>query len=426
MKRQIMKIIAMVMAISICFGLNVMAGETVLYDNEYSYNVSQKEAREHFELLNKFRTGEEAWYWNEDNSTKKVCSDLKELVYDYELEKIALQRTAEIIRNFSHTRPSGDVRGSVFAEYGYETTFHGENICFGFSTSQEALNGFKEDKESFDGQGHRRNMLSDGYNRVGIGHIIYKGTHYWVQEFAYSERETQYTEPYQGVQKFVIKETKKAEKVPEVEVGATANAVVVSTLEGTVKAADGKEYRYEAAAICEYTGKKILAPVKLMDKDGYALVPGKDYKVSYKNNKNANIGCVSGNYIENGGQKAQIIIKFKKDYKKSKTASIDFRICPAKLSEAVVSAKKSTITAKEGKAVKFYKNAVYTAPENKKGKKISNKDLEGVYMINKATLKEYQVSDSGSAPAGEYIIRLTGKGNFYGENTKAVFTLVRE
>ena len=38
-------------------------------------------------MVNDFRTGNNAWYWNSDNTEKVVCTGLEELIYDYELEK---------------------------------------------------------------------------------------------------------------------------------------------------------------------------------------------------------------------------------------------------------------------------------------------------------------------------------------------------
>ena len=46
--------------------------------------------------INAFRTSEtEAWCWNETDSEKVACQTT-ELQYDYELERIAMQRAAEI------------------------------------------------------------------------------------------------------------------------------------------------------------------------------------------------------------------------------------------------------------------------------------------------------------------------------------------
>ena len=61
----------------------------------------QTEARKLLSLLNAFRTGGDAWYWNEDNSSKVNVSGLKALTYDYELEQIAksleIEQTDELV-----------------------------------------------------------------------------------------------------------------------------------------------------------------------------------------------------------------------------------------------------------------------------------------------------------------------------------------
>ncbi|MBQ6987292.1 MAG: hypothetical protein IJQ25_09935 [Oscillibacter sp.] len=59
----------------------------------------QTEARSMLELINAFRTGNEAYYWNETN-TATVESQGAPLVYSYALEEIAMQRAAEIALSF--------------------------------------------------------------------------------------------------------------------------------------------------------------------------------------------------------------------------------------------------------------------------------------------------------------------------------------
>ena len=49
----------------------------------------QSEARSMLTLINSFRTGDNAWYWNRDNRTKTVETGLKGLTYDYQLEEVA-------------------------------------------------------------------------------------------------------------------------------------------------------------------------------------------------------------------------------------------------------------------------------------------------------------------------------------------------
>lgn len=139
----------------------------------------QTEARKLLSLLNAFRTGGDAWYWNEDNASKVNVSGLKALTYDYELEQIAMQRAAELVLQFSHTRPNGKL---CFDAYG-SCTAAAENIAAGQKTAQEVHAAWREDDEQYAGQGHRRNMLSSDMEAVGFGCVEYGGTTFWAQAF---------------------------------------------------------------------------------------------------------------------------------------------------------------------------------------------------------------------------------------------------
>lgn len=143
----------------------------------------QTEAREMLQMVNAFRTNpEEAWAWAQDNQTKTQYTNLQPLQYDYELEKIAMLRAAEVALSHSHTRPNGT---DCFSAYqNYPSTGRGENIAAGYSTSAAVFEGWQETDEPYDGQGHRRNMLQASFQTIGIGHVYYNGMHYWVQEFA--------------------------------------------------------------------------------------------------------------------------------------------------------------------------------------------------------------------------------------------------
>ncbi len=146
----------------------------------------QTEARSMLAMVNSFRTGSDAWYWSEDNSTKVQCSGLSQLTYDYKLEKVAMLRAAELAVSYSHTRPNGGNSGTAYNELGYSWSWRGENIAAGYRNAEAVFVGWREDDEDYDGQGHRRNMLNSNFNRIGIAHITYNGTQYWVQEFAKS------------------------------------------------------------------------------------------------------------------------------------------------------------------------------------------------------------------------------------------------
>ena len=57
------------------------------------------------------------------------------------------------------------------------------HIAAGQTSAAEVFTDWKEENASYSGQGHRRNMLDATYKAVGIGHVVYQGCHYWVQEF---------------------------------------------------------------------------------------------------------------------------------------------------------------------------------------------------------------------------------------------------
>lgn len=140
----------------------------------------QSEARRMLDMINEFRTGGTAWRWDESSTTKVPCTGLGELIYDYGLEQTAMQRAAEIALSFSHTRPNGD---SCFTAYEGRQGAKGENIAAGRRTAETTFDQWKEEEENYGGQGHRRNMLSSSFQYIGIGHVVYNGYHYWVQEF---------------------------------------------------------------------------------------------------------------------------------------------------------------------------------------------------------------------------------------------------
>ncbi|MBR3307129.1 MAG: Ig-like domain-containing protein [Lachnospiraceae bacterium] len=177
---------------------NTLLGEAFLYDPDEEIEVvaasegcidipvtvtfDQEGARSMLAMINEYRTSGTAWYWNSDNSTKKENLQLSALTYDYELEKAAMQRAAELIFSFDHERPNGTMC------YTASSYVSGENIAIGYNsytTAAQVYDGWLETNENYSGQGHRRNMLSSGLKTIGIAHVKYKGYEYWVQDFGY-------------------------------------------------------------------------------------------------------------------------------------------------------------------------------------------------------------------------------------------------
>ena len=98
MKQCWKKIAALVVCLAFVFSAGAVtsladSGETAVVHFEVTYG--QTEARSMLDMVNEFRTGSDAWAWNEDNTTKTTYSGLNELVYDYDLEAIAMQRAPD-------------------------------------------------------------------------------------------------------------------------------------------------------------------------------------------------------------------------------------------------------------------------------------------------------------------------------------------
>lgn len=140
----------------------------------------QTDSRNMLTRVNSFRTGDNAWEWNSDSSKKIYHKDLDPLVWDYGLERVAMQRAAEIAVEYSHTRPNGQ---RCFTAYPVMSSC-GENIAAWYTSESAVFEGWKEENEKYSGQGHRRNILSDDFKYIGIGHVFMNGHHFWVQEFS--------------------------------------------------------------------------------------------------------------------------------------------------------------------------------------------------------------------------------------------------
>ena len=194
MKKRIRKLLAVLIAAALTaasFELNIIPARaddtfTAVFDVVYD----QTGARSMLDYINLFRAGNDvdgqpAEYWNQDNSTKTVLTDLEPLVYDYSLERTAMQRAAELAVSYSHTRPDGS---RCFTAWDDSVFWYaqGENIAAGYNsytTAYQVFAGWREDDDDYSGQGHRRNMLSGNFTRIGIAHVRYNGVEYWAQSF---------------------------------------------------------------------------------------------------------------------------------------------------------------------------------------------------------------------------------------------------
>lgn len=235
MKMKRKKIIALltsfVLALGFCVQASAAEGDTTDISIRVTYG--QTEARKMLPKINAFRKSDEAWHWDENSQNKvSLVGKLSTLTYDYDLEKIAMQRAEELAISFSHTRPNGTAWSTLPAK----GTRRAENIAMGQKSAEAAFTTWLETEEKYDGQGHRRAMLDEGYKAVGIGHVIYGGQHFWVQEFSdevSNSAETAANDAAGNAKVEILKASLTAnvsasEQTKEIEFGATADVPTVT------------------------------------------------------------------------------------------------------------------------------------------------------------------------------------------------------
>ena len=241
--------LAVIMALGCVTTVYAEPDQTNQFTIQTSVRYEQTEARRMLDMINEFRTGENAWYWNSDNTTKTWMNDLSEYKYDYTLEKLAMQRAAEVALNFDHTRPDGNSCNSISGR------ISAENIAAGKRTAEDTFTQWQEEDSNYSGQGHRRAMLSNRYTAVGIACVFYNGYFYWVQEFG-NAVDTEATEPNNSettvnidVNSSMIKEINLSQpSTIEIEVGENVTA---PTIEASIRMVSGwPSYKSHTVTVC--------------------------------------------------------------------------------------------------------------------------------------------------------------------------------
>ena len=94
------------------------------------------------------------------------------------LASAAMTRAAELISNFSHSRPDGRSCFTALDEYMVSYWTAGENIASGQRTPESVISGW------MNSDGHRRNILNSSFTQLGVGvEMDNRGSLYWVQLF---------------------------------------------------------------------------------------------------------------------------------------------------------------------------------------------------------------------------------------------------
>ena len=170
-------------------GMKAAAAENTV-NVQVDLEFGQAEAQTIKDMVNTLRTTD-AWQYDENNNKVDV-PNLGTLVYDAKLEEIAMQRAAELALYYSHTRANGEGCDTAFKDLGYSGWTFGENIAAGYVSAADVFKGWCEDGEddNYSTQGHRRNMLNGNFTAIGMGHVVYNGTHYWAMELGVSDVES--------------------------------------------------------------------------------------------------------------------------------------------------------------------------------------------------------------------------------------------
>ena len=90
---------------------------------------------------------------------------------------VAHIRAKEIVQSFSHTRPDGRSCFTAAADSGVSYRTAGENIAYGYATPQQVVSGW------MNSEGHRKNILSSSFTKIGVGCYESNGVLYWSQFF---------------------------------------------------------------------------------------------------------------------------------------------------------------------------------------------------------------------------------------------------
>ncbi|MBQ3265954.1 MAG: CAP domain-containing protein [Ruminococcus sp.] len=110
-------------------------------------------------------------------NAERAAYGLSPLSMDDGAVQVAHLRAKEIVQSFSHTRPDGSSCFTAAKEFGVSYRTAGENIAYGYPSPQQVMNGW------MNSEGHRRNILSASFSKVGIGCYESRGVLFWSQFF---------------------------------------------------------------------------------------------------------------------------------------------------------------------------------------------------------------------------------------------------
>ena len=120
------------------------------------------------------RDYEEAFAVLELTNQERAKESLAPLTMDTTMLEAAMQRAAETLVYWSHTRPDGT---ASFTALPFGNSISGENIAVGQENAAIVVDGW------MNSEGHRENIMNGSFTTIGVGCFYQGNLKYWVQVF---------------------------------------------------------------------------------------------------------------------------------------------------------------------------------------------------------------------------------------------------
>ena len=110
---------------------------------------------------------------------ERAANGLSALTLDTNLCAAAQAKAEDMSEKgyFSHTSPTYGSPFDMMRSFGISYKTAGENIAKGQKTPSAVMSAW------MNSEGHRKNILSGGFSKLGVGYVNSGGTTYWVQMF---------------------------------------------------------------------------------------------------------------------------------------------------------------------------------------------------------------------------------------------------
>ncbi len=112
-------------------------------------------------------------------NVERQKAGLKALTLDNALSNVARTKSQDMADKnyFDHNSPTYGSPFDMLKKFGISYQAAGENIAMGQKTAQEVMTAW------MNSSGHRANILSSKFGKIGVGYVVKNGTPYWTQTF---------------------------------------------------------------------------------------------------------------------------------------------------------------------------------------------------------------------------------------------------